>query len=77
MLKGIEEYYEKETPALKSETTKGVMYKFYADNQNPKCFETKKEILAGERFVLHNGQFFGIESETYHNEFFNAQNHTW
>lgn len=77
MLEGIENYYEEEIPQTFNPTTKGVMYGFYAQNQLPKCNETKELIKAGERFVFHKNLFYSTNSKTYHREFPNAQNHEW
>lgn len=57
--------------------TKGIMYKVYANLQNPHCSETGTPILPGERFLFKDGSFYCAKSSTYYLFLDNAVLHEW
>ena len=76
-IENTSEFEEMEQPVEYNPTTKGIMYKFYADHQAPKCKETGNTIGAGERFVMYKNAFYCKESTVYQREFQGAILHEW
>ena len=76
MMIDTSEYNQKENQ-MEYETTKGVMYAYYARTQFPVCHETGSPILAGERFLLMDGMFYSFPSIAYQKNEAHAVLHEW